>query len=172
MIFLGDIIDGGENANKCIEKILSIRDAMGINVVAKKGNHEEWFLNTMENCTKHSWIISMEGLHIIKSYSETAYNEIITAAKEIGPTLITEYKPLPYDKFFEKVPERHIEFIKSMKNYYKVGHYIFTHAGINPEIEDLSKMEENKFRWGFEGFPEKYNGKNVVVYGHFSKKAK
>ncbi len=70
VVLLGDIIDGGAKTKECIDLILEKSD--DYNIIALKGNHEEWMLNTLRDHSKHSWIISMEGLYTIKSYSQTA----------------------------------------------------------------------------------------------------
>ncbi|MBL8965756.1 MAG: metallophosphoesterase [Spirochaetaceae bacterium] len=62
---LGDLIVGGEKSKECVDLILEARN--DIETIAIMGNHEEWMLQTKNDCAKHSWILSMEGLKTIRS---------------------------------------------------------------------------------------------------------
>jgi serine/threonine protein phosphatase 1 len=171
LIFLGDIIDGGAQSKECVDLIIQFMKSTPAKTITIMGNHEQWLLETRNDFSKHSWIISMEGLRTIESYSETAAEKIKTTMKETGPDLIIENLPLPYDLFFESIPGSHMKFFEEMKNYHETEIAIFTHAGVDPEIIELENMDDRKFKWGFEGFPEKYKGHKTVVYGHYSNKA-
>jgi serine/threonine protein phosphatase 1 len=171
IIFLGDVIDVGNSSKQCIERILQLEEKYSERIVCIMGNHEEWFLETKNDYTKHSWIISMQGLKTIESYSKKAYDYILEAMRKTGPELIMNNLPLPYDVFFDAMPKKHLKLIEEMKNYYEGESYICVHAGISIENIPLGKMDKRKMRWGFEGFPEKYKCDKLVVYGHYSKKA-
>jgi serine/threonine protein phosphatase 1 len=152
-----------------MELILNIQKER--HVIAIKGNHEEWMLETMNDYTKHSWIIGMEGLDTIKSYSETAENEIRKELTKYGREIIFHSRRISYDKFFDSIPNEHLDFLMNMKDYHVEDDYIFVHAGISVHEEDMNMMDTRKMRWGFEGFPEEYKGSRKIVYGHFSRKA-
>jgi len=170
IVLLGDVIDIGEESKDCVDLIL--KKGKEIKIIALMGNHEEWMLQTKSDYTKHSWIISMEGLKTIKSYSEYAESAIIQKAKETGMDLFAGGKELPYGSFFHNIPKDHLAFYESMENYYEEEGCIFSHAGIAIDGIMLSEMDERGFKWGFPGFPNKYKGEKTVVYGHWSKNAK
>ena len=44
IVFLGDIIDGGMHSKECLDLIIEIKKER--EVIAIKGNHEEWMLET------------------------------------------------------------------------------------------------------------------------------
>ncbi len=169
IVLLGDIIDSGSDTKKCIDLILEM--SQKYEVIAVKGNHEEWMLQTKDDYTSHSWIISMDGLKTIKSYSESVEEELKSELKANGIAIVNDHVPISYDKFFKVLPKAHLDFIENMRDYYIEGNYIFVHAGISTEYKDLDKMDRHNMRWGFEGFPEKYHGNKIVVYGHWSNKA-
>lgn len=172
IVFLGDIVDGGPDSRSCVELILELKREYGPDLVCVKGNHEEWLLETRSNYARHSWVIGMEGLRTIESYSAKAAEKIKAAMRKAGPDLISEGLLLPYDAFFDEVPASHMALLESMVDYYEDEACICVHAGISPRGESLVDMEARKFRWGFEGFPEAYTGKKAVIYGHWSRKAK
>jgi serine/threonine protein phosphatase 1 len=170
VILLGDIIDGGDDTKECVNLILKIKQQRDVIVI--KGNHEEWMLQTKEDYSSHSWIISMEGLRTIKSYSAKVENELRQELRKYGMDIINDHKPISYDKFFSILPKEHLELFSSLKDYHIENDYVFVHAGISIDEEDINKMDPKKLRWGFEGFPEHYTGKRKVIYGHYSRKAK
>jgi len=172
IVFLGDIIDGGMDSRKCIESIIELKNQFGNEIVCIKGNHEEWFLETKLNYAKHSWILSMEGLKTIESYSKNAADIIKKEMKIKGPSIIMDNFSLPYNVFFDIVPSSHIELIESMVDYYEDEQCICVHAGISAKNERIEDMDTKKMKWGFEGFPEQYKKSKTVIYGHWSSKAK
>ena len=83
VVFLGDYIDRGANSKECIERILDFQKAGKAKVVTLLGNHEQWLMRTFHDHTRHSWILGMEALSTIQSYSPSA------ASTEIDPLEIT-----------------------------------------------------------------------------------
>jgi serine/threonine protein phosphatase 1 len=140
-------------------------------VIAIKGNHEEWMLQTMNDYSKHSWIITMEGLSTIRSYSVIAENELRKEMMKHGNEIILDRRPMSYDKFFDSIPDEHLFFLTNMRDFHEEDDYVYVHAGISVHEEDMNKMDPRKMRWGFEGFPEEYKGNRKIVYGHFSRMA-
>ena len=72
VVFLGDYIDRGPRSMECIERILEFSAATPSKVVTLLGNHEEWLLRTLDDPTSHSWLLGMDGLTTIESYSPDA----------------------------------------------------------------------------------------------------
>ena len=107
VVFLGDYIDRGPDARGCIDAILSFRDDNPAEVVCLRGNHEDWLLRTQNDFTRHSWLLGMDGLSTIRSYSTEADRALRDALAEAGLQLYIGHCSLPYDKFFDAVPLSH-----------------------------------------------------------------
>src|SRR5437867_946505 len=68
IVFLGDYIDRGPSSKQCIERILALRSSCAATVVGLLGNHEDWFLSTLHDPMRHSWLLGMEAFETIESY--------------------------------------------------------------------------------------------------------
>ena len=165
LVFLGDYIDRGLDSQGCVERILRLKTEADFSVVALLGNHEQWMLRTLDDPKQHSWLVGMEALETIRSYSEDAANILTDHMAELGIRLFTEKLPLPYEAFFDSVPLEHIEFFCELKTYYQTPDVICVHAGLSLD-GILDPHHDNLHVWGRLGFPEDYEGANPVVYGH------
>ena len=87
VVFLGDYIDRGPDSRACIDAILEFQKDSRAKVVCLQGNHEDWLLRTQANYAKHSWLLGMEALDTIRSYSREAERILRDAIGEAGPTL-------------------------------------------------------------------------------------
>src|SRR5687767_8875388 len=72
VVFLGDYIDRGANTKECVEAILGFQHDSKADVVCLCGNHEDWFLRTLRDFRRHSWLVEMEAFDTIRSYSPAA----------------------------------------------------------------------------------------------------
>jgi serine/threonine protein phosphatase 1 len=59
VVFLGDYIDRGPDSKGCIDRILDFRREIIGEVVCLRGNHEDWLLRTMDDYTRHSWLMGI-----------------------------------------------------------------------------------------------------------------
>ena len=138
LIFLGDYIDRGSHSKQVIDYLLSLKES-GYKVIALRGNHEDMLLNAL---TDHGtawidmWAIN-GGRATLASYD--------TNGKDI------------------KIPENHIEFIKSMPLYYETEKYIFVHATVRADTPMEEQMIDDLL-WGRFYFKHKLG--KVVVCGH------
>lgn len=166
VVFLGDYIDRGPGSKNCIERILDFQNgAKGI-VVTLLGNHEQWFMRTYTDYTKHSWLLGMEAFETIGSYSPAANKLLRREAERAGYRLIADHLALPYDSFFETVPKEHIEFFESLVPYYRTPDAVCVHGGVNPEAGRVEDQKLDDLIWGTDDFPDKYKSKDTVIYGH------
>ncbi len=172
VVFLGDYIDGGPSTRQVIELMIRFCDSRPGPSVFLRGNHEEWLLRSLEDHSKHSWILSMRGLSTIGSYSPELEAEFRELMQKTGPALISDGLELPYDRVLAAMPESHVQFFSKLEIAYEDGLCICTHAGLSCEYRGLSYETERDVVWGNESFPECYDGAKTVVYGHFSKRAR
>ena len=170
VVFLGDIIDGAPDSKGCVDRVIQFADQTKAKIVYLKGNHEEWFFDTMHDHTRHSWLISMKGLTTIASYSPEAEQLIRREMQRIGPPLIVDHLPLPYDEFFKHVPQHHIDFFQKLVTYHRSEDCVCVHGGVSRNYTAVENEDEHMLIWGQNGFPEYYKGADTIVYGHWSKK--
>lgn len=107
LVFLGDYIDRGPDSRGCVERIVRLKAEADFTVVGLLGNHEQWMLRTLDDRTRHSWLVGMEALDTIRSYSEEAAITLTDAMAELGIRLFTEKAALPYDAFFGNAARAH-----------------------------------------------------------------
>lgn len=165
IVFLGDYIDRGPDSRGCIEQILRLRNEERFQVITLMGNHEQWMLRTLHDYTCHSWLVGMEAIPTIRSYSPKAANELSLALEEHGVRLFTYKMPLPYESFFNAMPSEHVEFFQQLEVFHRSPDVLCVHGGADL-AGDLDPDNPDTFVWGPVGFPEDYTGAAPVVYGH------
>ncbi|HEX6851304.1 MAG TPA: metallophosphoesterase [Candidatus Polarisedimenticolaceae bacterium] len=166
VVFLGDYIDRGPDSKGCIDAILRFRRESDAEVVCLMGNHEEWFLETLRDPRRHSWLLGMEGLDTIRSYSTEAADLLREAALQAGHALFGGECELPYGAFFDLLPADHVEFFEGLQVFRKTDDGIFAHGGLDPAVRGCEGQDREAFLWGAREFPHEYDGDDVVVYGH------
>jgi serine/threonine protein phosphatase 1 len=137
-------------------------------VIGLCGNHEDWMLQTMANYSKHSWLLGMEPMDTIRSYSPAAAEELQKAARAAGARLYLGGCELPYNAFFDAMPASHRSFFENLRTHYRNDDCICAHAGVDPAFP-IGKPLQHPRRsliWGASGFPHLYTGREVVLYGH------
>jgi serine/threonine protein phosphatase 1 len=167
IVFLGDYIDRGPASRQCIDAILAFRDRVAAEVVCLRGNHEDWLLRTMRDHSRHSWLTGMEGFDTIRSYSPAAEQAIRDAMSAAGLEFFLRRIPLPYDGFFDAMPEAHRRFLETLSVMLENEDGVFVHGGVDCRAP-LDQQPIETLIWGGDGFPEGYHGPKVVVYGHWN----
>jgi Calcineurin-like phosphoesterase len=165
LVFLGDYIDRGPDSKGCVERIVRLKEELTCPVVGILGNHEQWMLRTLDDPSRHSWLVGMEALDTIRSYSPEAASSITLAMGELGIRLFTDKAALPYAAFFEAIPEDHIRFFRELRPYHRPADVICVHGGMSLDGV-LDPLDDHVHVWGPPGFPEDYEGDAPVVYGH------
>lgn len=139
VIFLGDYIDRGPHSFEVIEFLFSVSEAH--RTVFLKGNHEDMFLNFLYGHDTSNIFIINGGDATLRSYKENVQ--------------------------YAGVPERHIEFFKSLSLYYEHDDFIAVHAGISPRYGSVELQPEQDCLWIREEFfrnPRKWE--KTVIFGH------
>lgn len=166
VVFLGDYIDRGLNTRECVEAILAFQRDVKAAVICLCGNHEDWLLRTLADPRRHSWLLGMEAFDTIRSYSADAAQALQDAASEAGLALIVSPPVLPYDMFFNVVPQAHLRFFRGLVPYHQSADCLCVHGGVNPRVSRIQDQTREAVIWGGDGFPEQYEGAETVVYGH------
>jgi diadenosine tetraphosphatase ApaH/serine/threonine PP2A family protein phosphatase len=165
-VFLGDYIDRGPDTRGCIDAILRFTSQVDADVVSLIGNHEDWFLRTVHDYNRHSWLLGMEPFPTIRSYSAEAAVALHEALKEAGPALYEERRALPYELFFDHVPADHIRFFESLRQSHRTDDCLCVHGGVDVHVPDVKSQTRDALIWGRGDFPDGYMGADIVVYGH------
>jgi serine/threonine protein phosphatase 1 len=166
VVFLGDYIDRGPDSRQCIDAILSFKQDIPADVVCLRGNHEDWLLRTRADYTKHSWLLGMDPYVTVRSYSAEAERMLRHAMQDVGLRLYVGTCSLPYDVFFDTMPQSHRTFFDQLVLSFQSEACICSHAGVDPRVADLADQTEKSLVWGNGPFPDNYRGQRTVVYGH------
>jgi serine/threonine protein phosphatase 1 len=171
VVFLGDYIDRGPDTRGCVDAILEFQREASAEVVCLMGNHEDWLLRTLHDHGRHSWLLGMEAFDTIRSYSVDAERRLREAASKAGGELYQGQCTLPYEAFFECVPEDHIRFLEGLRPYHQTTDCVCTHAGLDTRVARLQEQTNRTLIWGTATFPDDYQGIEIVVYGHLNNAA-
>ena len=166
VVFLGDYIDRGPDSKGCIDAILKFRDESVATVVGLLGNHEDWLLRTFRDRSVHRWLTVMDSWETIRSYSAEAERIIREAKDKAGLAVYLGECSLPYEAFFDAMPLSHLLFLETLQHSRATRDCFCSHGGVDPDVPNLKEQSHRALIWGGEGFPEAYDGKPLVVYGH------
>lgn len=168
VVFLGDYIDRGPDSKACIDQIIEFAGQVTAPVVTLLGNHEQWLLRTRDDYTNHSWLLGMEGLTTVASYSPGAAKELRDQTRAAGVELYTDKVALPYDLFFDAMPPSHHRFVDALQRFHRTSDAFCSHGGCNPAAGPLDSQSEKDLVWGCRAFLESFAGPDFVVYGHWA----
>ena len=167
VVFLGDYIDRGPDAKGCIDAILRFQRDLANPVVCLRGNHEDWLLRTLGDHRRHSWLMGMDALDTIRSYSPYAVEVLQRAIEAAGRQIFFSRQTLPYGVFFDAVPKTHISFFESLAPYYRGPDGICVHGGFDTAGAPVDVQPLEVLLGGGDGFPEGYRGNETIAYGHW-----
>lgn len=144
LVFLGDLIDRGNQINEVVTEVLRLKNTHP-NVVTLRGNHEQMLLDCVD-FGDLSWLIPENG----------------------GQDTIAQYG-CPLHEINELddivIPEDHLAFFRSMPLYHEDEQAIFVHAGL-VEGTPLEDMDEDVLLWSRDfTFYMHYSGK-LCFFGH------
>jgi serine/threonine protein phosphatase 1 len=132
LIQLGDVADGFDQVYECVEELLTIK-----NLVAIKGNHDEWFHNFCQT-GYHEQHWSQGGKGTVNSYlTHVGRKPNFIASKFFGFNVNIE----PAD-----VPDPHKTFFRDQVLYYVDNNICFVHGGFN-RYESFYEQRQENFYW-------------------------
>jgi serine/threonine protein phosphatase 1 len=172
VVFLGDYIDRGPNSKRVIELLLDFRVEYGADIIFLKGNHEQWLCQAFDDPCRYSWLLGMEGLSTVKSYSMQAADTLARFVAENGHDMLqakASGQPyvLPYHEFFESMPGDHRDFFrKDLQDYYQRDDLICSHSGL--EIgKALEEQSEKDLFWNSpKRMLKEWRGPEMLAVGH------
>lgn len=154
IVFLGDLIDRGPESAGVIDYLIRARASLP-NPVFIAGNHEEMLLRILAGETRHlpDWL-AYGGDECVASYG-------------IDPaSLLRLHHEKAANAIRAAVPPSHLEFIQSFGDSFKLGDYLFVHAGVRPGValKDQTIADLHWIRDDFLNSPARLP--YMVVHGH------
>jgi serine/threonine protein phosphatase 1 len=154
LIFLGDLADRGPDSRGVIERLMAIA-ASPLKAVFLMGNHEELLINVWDGERKIAPTFNRAGGR------ETLMSYGITGEAYDGWDLgeVTEATA-------RLIPSEHIDFLRGFQDWYRMGDYLFVHAGIRPGVH-LEEQDSTDLRWIRGDFIRSEVDHGVmVIHGH------
>ena len=147
LVILGDVIDRGPSNIETAFKIMELK-RNEYNIINIMGNHEEMFLHTIQACKSIEELWESKYFNILKSNGTLS-------------TLIEYFNLNDQDKMKVRLE------LSGYRKYYKVDNFLFTHAGVLPNVE-LKNQTTDDLMWIREGFiDEEIHGlPYTVIFGH------
>jgi serine/threonine protein phosphatase 1 len=132
LIQLGDVVDGYPDVCECIERLLKIP-----NLIAIKGNHEDWFLEFIRT-GHHPAAWDAGGEATLMSYSKWTGREL--RIRKAGDGFDSDLTP-------EDIPFTHRQFFESQRPFYiDKENNCFVHGGFNRFLP-FGKQDPWNFYW-------------------------
>lgn len=154
VIFLGDLVDRGPDSRGVLEHLRTYGPP-GIRPIFLMGNHEEFFLRILEGDAGlvNQWL-GFGGYELALSYGLGAGWLLNASSEAVAQELI------------RVVPRSHRDFVRSFADSFRVGDYLFVHAGIRPGVP-IEEQQPSDTRWIRKGFLDSRSEHGVlVVHGH------
>ena len=153
-VFLGDYVDRGWHSRDVLECLMA-PSPCAHERVCLMGNHEEALLQFLrEPGVLREWG-SFGGYATLKSYG-------IAIPQSMTPEALSAVR----DQLLARMPANHLAFLQNLPLSYRLGDYLFVHAGIRPS-RAFEKQTRDDLLWIREPFlkHEEYFAQ-YVVHGH------
>jgi len=135
---IGDYIDRGPDSKDVIDTIMSLRE-QGYHIHTLRGNHEQMMMDAE---------LSMENF-------QRWYNNG-------GNTTLESFD---VDKY-SAMPRKYKDFFENTQFFFSVDDYIFVHAGLNFERDDIFE-DKDAMLWIRDFFPQQNKlGNQQMIHGH------
>jgi serine/threonine protein phosphatase 1 len=152
VILLGDLIDRGPDSAGVIRLAREWQGRRTVRILA--GNHEEMFLQALEDERAMRQFLRFGGREMLLSYPLDRRDYDRAELAEMA------------DLVRGVVPPEDIAFMRSFEDQIRIGDYLFVHAGLRPGVE-LSAQQTGDLRWIREDFLKHEESFGpLVVHGH------
>lgn len=138
---VGDYIDRGPDSKGVIDTILSLQEK-DFQIHCLRGNHEEMMMESLiDEDLYYRWLES-GGEETLESFHIASFSEM---------------------------PEKYVRFFDNTKYYFDTGDYIFVHAGLNFNLENILEDREAML-WNRNYNPvQPALGNKLLIHGHTPK---
>lgn len=155
IIFLGDYVDRGPDSRGVLERLSSPPPA-GLEWRFLRGNHEQALLDFLTEPEGAAPWLRFGGVETLASYG------VLAPPGTVDPRRLAALA----SQLVERLPSRHLDFLRRTEMMAVVGDYVFVHAGIDPTLP-LDQQRPEDLLWMREGFIDRpVRGDHVIVHGH------
>ena len=148
LVHLGDYVDRGLDSAQVVEWLSCGAPVPVGKIVNLMGNHEDLMLRALPGTDKDAntnWLTN-GGADSLLSWNIN--------------------RKIPPSEWAALIPEEHQAFLRDLRTFFRVGDYLFVHAGIRPGVP-LDKQEKHDMLWIREPFLSWTPSlEAVVVHGH------
>ncbi|WP_273727049.1 metallophosphoesterase [Brucella gallinifaecis] len=153
IIHLGDYIDRGPDS-KAVLDFLIHASAHDPRIISLIGNHDDGFVRYLTTGDTN-------GIFALHGGSDTARSYGVEVDYTDGASAAAGYKQL-----VDKVPQAHIDYIRSMPSSVTFGDFFFCHAGVNPAVS-LDEQDRDDLMWIRTLFLKWTDPlEKVIIHGH------
>jgi len=154
IVFLGDYIDRGFHSREVLEHLLTL-EMSGARLVFLAGNHEDMCLRFFEDPAEGRLWLGVGGMAALASYGVYLSDDNdLEGLLEASSALAA------------RMPAAHVAFLKTLKEHYKIGDYLFVHAGLRPGVPLDAQRRSDKLGIRSEFTESGYDFGFKVVHGH------
>jgi serine/threonine protein phosphatase 1 len=148
LVHLGDYVDRGLDSAQVVDWLSGGAPVPAERIVNLMGNHEDMMLQALPGTDKDAtgtWL-SNGGADSLLSWDIS--------------------RKVPVSEWAGRIPAGHMTFLRELAISFRLGGYLFVHAGIRPGVP-LDKQEKQDMLWIREPFLSwKHSHDTVVVHGH------
>ena len=154
LVFLGDLIDRGNDAPRCVDLVMKLQQENPERVLCLRGNHEQMLLDFIDG-KANLWITPVTG-------GERTYEQYTGKALHV-----TKEQDLDDARHAVEshVPAEHLDFMHALPYYYEDDYAIYVHAGLDrtkhprdTDPQSLLWMRDMEFYKNYRGKP--------CIFGH------
>lgn len=151
LLFLGDFVDRGPYSKEVLDYVMNLEN-LGYNIVALKGNHEDFFVKSWDEER------NLKSFFFIKETNQSKSQWLKHGGKEALESFGTDN--------LAAIPEHYIEWMRKLPLYHETGNYILVHAGLNFSHDDPFR-DEWAMLWvkDYKIVPSKI-GNRRLIHGH------
>lgn len=154
VVYLGDYIDRGPDSAGVIDQLID-GPLAGLEQVFLMGNHEEFFMEFLDNPEVGTVWIKNGGDATLASYGIEGAK--YCTALDLG---------ILSKSLHDALPDDHIDFLNGLSVSHREEDYLFVHAGIRPGVP-LDRQRDDDMLWIREPFLGSFEEHEVVVvHGH------
>lgn len=156
LVLLGDYVDRGPDSAAVLAH-LARPCRHGFERVALRGNHDEAFLNLLDDIGGLDDWLGFGGRETLLSYG-IDIDHLTGRGRRDRPDI--------GELLRESVPEEHVALLRSLPVSLRIGQHLFVHAGLRPGVP-LDDQADEDLMWIREPFLSEHHGLPLtVVHGH------
>ncbi len=152
VVYLGDYIDRGDTSSAVLDWLIE-NPLPGFESVHLLGNHEDSMLQFLTDARVGPPWLAYGGVATLRSYG-------------VRPPSSDNDLPRVQDELRDKLPERHLVFLRGLALRHVEGDYAFVHAGVRPGVPLEAQVPQDLLWIRDEFLSSNADFGKIVVHGH------